>query len=66
MLISLTVVLKLPLDSLFDEESPFLSFFGAVVIAAWLGSLAPRLLTTVLVALTSGYFLFVPDLFAPD
>jgi hypothetical protein len=61
----LTLVLKLPLDSLFDEESPFLLFFGAVVVAAWLGGL------------TLGFcnrsrcpderlFLFVPNPFAPD
>jgi two-component system sensor histidine kinase/response regulator len=45
---------------LFDEESPFLLFFGAVVVSAWLGGLGPGLLATVLAALTSDYFFLSP------
>jgi PAS domain S-box-containing protein len=41
-------------------NSPFLMFFGAVMVSAWYGGLKPGLLATVLSALISSYFFLDP------
>ncbi|HEY9631931.1 MAG TPA: PAS domain S-box protein [Coleofasciculaceae cyanobacterium] len=41
-------------------QSPFLIFFGAVVVSAWYGGMGPGLLTTCLSALLSSYFFVYP------
>jgi PAS domain S-box-containing protein len=58
--VGLALLVKLLLDPLIEEESPFLLFFGAVMIGAWFGGLGPGLLATVLAALTVGYFFLSP------
>ena len=45
------------------SQSPFLLFFGAVIVSAWYGSLGPGLLATVLSAAISAY-LFIPPAFS--
>ena len=58
--VGLALLVKLLLDSLIDEESPFLLFFGAVMIGTWFGGLGPGLLATALATLTAGYFFLSP------
>lgn len=59
----LAVGLALSLQSVFvpliggdPRSSPFLLFFAAVMVAAWIGGLWPGLLATVLSAVLAGYF----------
>src|SRR5262249_37218840 len=51
---ALSVLLVLLLKSLLDpwigKETPFLLFFGAILVSAWLGGLGPGLLATALSA----------------
>jgi PAS domain S-box-containing protein len=58
--VGLALLVKLLLDPLIEEESPFLLFFGAVMIGAWFGGLGPGLLATALAALTASYFFLSP------
>lgn len=58
--VGLALLVKLLLDPLMEEESPFLLFFGAVIIGAWLGGLGAGLFATVLAALTADYFFLSP------
>ena len=58
--VGLALLVKLLLDPLIEEESPFLLFFGAVMIGAWFGGLGPGLLATALAALAAGYFFLSP------
>ena len=58
--VGLALLVKLLLDPLIDEESPFLLFFGAVIIGTWFGGLGPGLLATALATLTAGYFFLSP------
>src|ERR671938_971588 len=53
--------LKLLLDPLITEQSPFLLLAGAVVVGAWFGGLGPGLLATVLGALGADYFFLPPE-----
>jgi len=54
--VMLMLLLKLLLAPLIAHESPFLLFFGAVMVSAWYGGLGPGLLATILAALLSDYF----------
>lgn len=54
------LLLKLALQPLFQEGTPFLLFFSAVLISAWLGGLGAGLLATLLAALLSNYFFLAP------
>ena len=58
--VGLALALKLLLDPLIEGESPFLLFFGAVIVGAWFGGLGPGLLATALAALASDYFFLPP------
>ena len=58
--VGLALLLKLLLDPLIEEETPFLLFFGAVMVGAWFGGLGPGLLATALAALTADYFFLSP------
>src|SRR5919112_5407745 len=53
--------LKLLLDPLITDQSPFLLLAGAVVVAAWFGGLGPGLLATALGALGADYFFLPPE-----
>jgi signal transduction histidine kinase len=52
--------LKLLIDPLIVQETPFLLVFAAVMISAWYGGLGPGLLATVLATLTTDYFFLYP------
>ncbi|HEY9667112.1 MAG TPA: PAS domain S-box protein [Coleofasciculaceae cyanobacterium] len=43
-------------------QTPFLMFFGAVVVSGWYGGMKPGLLATCLSALLSAYFFLAPTL----
>ena len=58
--VGVALLVKLLLDPLIEEESPFLLFFGAVLVGAWLGGLGPGLLATALAALVSDYLFLSP------
>ena len=58
--VALVVLLKLVLDPLITEQSPFLLLAGAVMVAAWFGGLGPGLLATALGALAADYFFLAP------
>ena len=58
--VGLALLVKLLLNPLIEEESPFLLFFCAVMVGAWFGGLGPGLLATALAALTAGYFFLSP------
>jgi K+-sensing histidine kinase KdpD len=55
----LIMVLLDPVASM--TMTPFLLFFGAVVVAAWWGGVGSGLLTTVLATFLSGYFFVLPQ-----
>ena len=52
--------LKLLLDPLIVQETPFLLVFAAIMVSAWFGGLGPGLLATVLAALITDYFFLYP------
>ena len=54
------MLLKLLLEPLIPEQTPFLLLTGAVVVAAWFGGLGSGLLATVLGALAADYFFLPP------
>jgi PAS domain S-box-containing protein len=58
--VALVVALKLLLDPLIEEQSPFLILSVAVIVAAWFGGLGPGLLATALGALAADYFFLLP------
>lgn len=58
--VGLASLIKLLLDPLIGEETPFLLFFGAVMFVAYLGGLGPGLLATGLAALVAWYFFLSP------
>lgn len=58
--VAIALLVKLLLTPLIAGESPFLLFFGAVMVSAWYGGMGPGLLATILAALMSNYFFLVP------
>jgi signal transduction histidine kinase len=52
--------LRLLLDPLMTQPSPFLLLLGAVMIAAWFGGLGPGLVATVLGAISADYLFLAP------
>ena len=54
------LALKLLLVPLVTQDAPFLLFFIAVMLAAWIGGLGPGLLATVLAAVLNNYFFIQP------
>src|SRR5215204_5357859 len=59
--VAVVLLLKLLLDPLIADQSPFLLLAGAVMVAAWFGGMGPGLLATVLGALAADYY-FLPPL----
>ncbi|HET7479645.1 MAG TPA: PAS domain S-box protein [Rubrobacteraceae bacterium] len=59
-LAGLALALKLLLDPLLRNESPFLLFFTAIVLGALVGGLGAGLVATALSALASDFFLLTP------
>ncbi|MBV9385461.1 MAG: PAS domain S-box protein [Chroococcidiopsidaceae cyanobacterium CP_BM_ER_R8_30] len=58
--VTLVLLLKLLLEPLIGQESPFLLFLVAVMAATYYGGLGPGLLATVLATGISGYFFLGP------
>jgi PAS domain S-box-containing protein len=58
--VGVAVSIKLLLDPLIAQDTPFLMVFGAIMVAAWYGGLGPGLLATVLGALVTDYFFLPP------
>ena len=54
-------VVLIPWFGVEPDASPFMMFFAAVMIAAYVGGLGPGLLATVLSALASDYFFLFPQ-----
>jgi PAS domain S-box-containing protein len=58
--VALALGLKLLIDPLIEQETPFLLVFAAIMVSAWLGGLGPGLLATALAALITDYFFLYP------
>src|SRR3954462_11026673 len=58
--VGLAVLVRLPLQGLFNGGVPFLFFFPAIMAAAWYGGLGPGLLATGLSSAIAFYFLMPP------
>ena len=56
----LAIVARMSLASVWGLELPYLTFYPAVLLAAWVGGLGPGLLTTGLCALAAVYFWIPP------
>lgn len=54
------VLVKLLLDPLTVQDTPFLLILGAIMVSAWYGGLGPGLLATGLSALATDYFFLAP------
>src|SRR5215218_3335996 len=54
------LLLRLPLWSLLGATVPYITFFPAVLLSAWVGGLGPGLLCTVLSGLMTLYLLVEP------
>jgi signal transduction histidine kinase len=52
--------LKLLIDPLIVQDTPFLFVFAAVMVSAWYGGLGPGLVATALATLTTDYFFLYP------
>jgi PAS domain S-box-containing protein len=52
--------IKLLLDPLTVQDTPFLLVFGAIIVSAWYGGLGPGLLATTASALATDYFFLYP------
>src|SRR5215216_6446511 len=52
--------IKLLLDPLTVQDTPFLLVFGAIIVSAWYGGLGPGLLATFISAIATDYFFLYP------
>ncbi|HEY3187554.1 MAG TPA: DUF4118 domain-containing protein, partial [Solirubrobacteraceae bacterium] len=53
-------VVKLGLDPVLGHDSPFLLFFGAVVVSGWFGGVGPAILATTASALIVAFYFLPP------
>ena len=58
--VAAVILLKLLLNPLITQQSPFLLLAGAVMVAAWFGGLGPGILATFFGALAADYFFLEP------
>ena len=58
--VALAFALKLLIEPLIIQDTPFLLVFAAIMFSAWYGGLGPGLLATVLAALITDYFFLYP------
>ena len=58
--VGVALLVKLLLDPLTVQDTPFLLVFGAIIVSAWYGGLGPGLLATGLSALATDYFYLYP------
>src|SRR4051812_21031720 len=59
-LLAFITLLKLQYSEYIGEKTPFLLYFGVVIIATGFGGIGPGILTTILSALVCNYFFLVP------
>jgi signal transduction histidine kinase len=52
----LTTLIKLPIAGFFQQETPFLLFFAAIMLSAWYGGVGPGIVATILSATASTMF----------
>ena len=57
---AIALLIKLPLNSVIEYESPFLLFFAATVVSARYGGIKAGVLASVLATLVSEYFFLLP------
>src|SRR5918995_4997282 len=60
LVVGVALLVKLLLDPLTVQDTPFLLVFGAIIVSAWYGGLGPGLLATGLSALATDYFFLGP------
>src|SRR5918997_1856061 len=60
LVVGMAFLVKLLLDPLIVQETPFLLIFGAIMISAWYCGLGPGLLATVAAGLATDYFFLQP------
>ena len=60
LVVGAAVGVKLLLDPLTAQDTPFLLILGAIMVSAWYGGLGPGLLATGLSALATDYFFLDP------
>jgi PAS domain S-box-containing protein len=60
LIVGVAVLVKLLLDPLTTQDTPFLLILGAIMVSAWYGGLGPGLLATGLSALATDYFFLDP------
>ena len=60
LVVAAAVLVKLLLDPLTTQDTPFLLILGAIMVSAWYGGLGPGLLATGLSALATDYFFLHP------
>ena len=60
LVVGVAVLVKLLLDPLTAQDTPFLLILGAIMVGAWYGGLGPGLLATGLSALATDYFFLDP------
>jgi len=58
--VGMAFLIKLLVDPLIVQETPFLLIFGAIMISVWYGGLGPGLLATVAAGLATDYFFLQP------
>jgi PAS domain S-box-containing protein len=58
--VGVAFLIKLLVDPLIVQETPFLFVFGAVMVSAWYGGLGPGLATTFMAGLVTDYFFLYP------
>src|SRR5262245_35275465 len=58
---ALAVLLRLALFGYVANKGPFITFFPAIIVSAYIGGLRPGLLATLLSAVAADYFLIEPD-----
>jgi K+-sensing histidine kinase KdpD len=54
------VLVRLGLDSVWGLSFPYITFFPAIMLSAWLGGLWPGVMTTLLCAIAADYFWIEP------
>jgi PAS domain S-box-containing protein len=58
--VTLALILKLLLNSVLDRQLPFLLFFSAVVISAWVGGFGAGVIAVLMTVVYTWYFFFPP------
>ena len=58
--VALALLLKLLLEPVIVQETPFLLVFAAIMVSAWYGGLGPGLAATVVAALITDYYFLPP------